>query len=360
MAKVGIFSCSEYDPHKVKATLEAGLAPFGGIAAFIDNGDKVLLKPNLLTAASPEEVVCTHPAVLEGVILLLEGACQEIWVGDSPGFGSTKAVATAAGLEAVCRRRGVELVPMNNPVPLACPGGKTDQEFHVADWVVKADKIINLPKLKLHGLMTFTGAVKNMMGILPGVAKGKMHVKHPGKTGFAQMLLDVYSCAKPVLNIMDGIVAMEGAGPRSGRPKEVGLLLVSDDGIALDSVACNIIGLAPMAVPTNRLGHKRNLGQGNLRKIETVGTDLSSARVQDFDLGHGGKFRLLSNLLGKEKKTFPEINQEKCTACAICVEACPLDKISIDDVSASIDYSGCIACLCCQELCPRKAIDLKR
>lgn len=359
MVKVGIFQCAEYDPYKIKDALETGLASFGGITAFVGKEDKVLLKPNLLTAALPEEAVCTHPAVLEGVILLLEGACRDIWVGDSPGFGSTQTVAGSAGLEEVCRRRGVQLVPMNTPVPLGCPEGKTAREFNVADWVVKADKIINLPKLKLHNLMTFTGAVKNMMGVLPGIAKGRMHVKHPGKTGFAHMLLDVYSCARPVLSIMDAIVAMEGEGPRSGRPKQVGLLLAGDDGVALDAVACSIIGLQPMSVPTIRLGHGRQLGQGHLRKIETVGTDLASARVKDFDLGHGGKFGFLYRLLGRERKIFPEINREKCTACAICVEACPLKRISIEEGAASIDYSGCIACLCCQELCPKTAINLQ-
>ena len=360
MATVGIFSCSQYDPIKIKETLAAGLENFGGIEAFIRPQDKVLIKPNLLAAAAPEEVVCTHPAMLEGVILLLKDACSEIWVGDSPGFGSTQAVAGAAGLVEVCEKTGVQLVSLNSPVRIPCPGGKTAREFKVADWVVKADKIVNLPKLKLHNLMTFTGAVKNMMGCLPGTAKGRMHVKHPGKTQFAHMLLDVYSCTKPALNIMDGIIAMEGEGPRSGKPKEVGLLLVSVDGIALDAVACKVIGLEPMSVPTIRLGHGRKLGQGNIRKIETVGVPLSSARVRDFDLGTGGRFKFFVNLLGREKKNFPEINREKCTACAICVEACPLKRISIEEGVASVDYSGCIACLCCQELCPNTAINLKK
>lgn len=363
MSTVGIFSCNEYDPIKIKETLEAGLEHFGGVGAFVEQQDKVLLKPNLLTAARPDEVVCTHPAVLEGVILLLKDACAEILVGDSPGFGSTEKVAGAAGLEEVCQRLGVTLVSFTDSVQLPCPGGRTAREFAVSEWVVKADKIINLPKLKLHNLMTFTGAVKNMLGCIPGTGKGRMHFKHPGKTTFAQMLVDIYSCTKPVLNIMDAVVGMEGEGPRSGRPKEVGYLLASPDGVSLDAVACKIIGLEPMSVPAIRLGHIRGIGEGNVKKIQTVGVPLSSARVEDFDLGHGGKLNRiygLTRFLGGRKKRFPEINEDKCTSCAICAEACPCQTIQIGEGKAIIDYSGCIACLCCQELCPNMAINLKK
>lgn len=360
MATVGIFECSQYDPHQIKDILAEGLLHFGGIEAFVQTHDKVLLKPNLLTAAAPEEVVCTHPAVLEGVILLLKEICAEVWVGDSPGFGSIEKVAGASGLSDVCKRTGAELVSFNNPIQVSCPKGRTAKEFTLSEWVVKADKIVNLPKLKLHNLMAFTGAVKNMMGCIPGIGKGKMHVKYPRKRSFSQMLLDVYNCTKPTINIMDGIIAMEQQGPRNGRPKQVGYLLVSTDGLALDAIACRIIGLEPMSVPVIRLGHIQKLREGKANRIKTVGVPLSSARVTDFDLGQSRKVGFLENFLRGDTKRLPEIDQEKCTLCAICAEACPCHKIYIEDGKARIDFSGCIACLCCQELCPSTAINLKK
>ena len=144
----------------------------------------------------------------------------------------------------------------------------------IANGVLDCDGLISLPKLKTHGLMRFTGAVKNQFGCIPGFLKGQYHVKLPDPYDFATMLVDINTLIKPRLYIMDGITAMEGNGPRSGKPKQLNVLLLSTDPIALDATACKIINLNPEFVPTSKLGEKAGLGTYHTENIEIVGEQI--------------------------------------------------------------------------------------
>jgi uncharacterized protein (DUF362 family) len=133
--------------------------------------------------------------------------------------------------------------------------------------------MVNLPKLKTHPLVRFTGAVKNQFGCIPGLLKSQYHVKLPDPYDFANMLVDLNTLVKPRLCVMDGIMAMEGNGPKSGRPQKMSVLLFSSDPIAIDATACRIIDLDPDVVPTSRPGEKSGLGAYHSENIEIVGED---------------------------------------------------------------------------------------
>jgi len=89
--------------------------------------------------------------------------------------------------------------------------------------------------MKTHGFQRMTGAVKNQFGCIPGALKGEFHVKVPDASNFAKMLIDLNTYIHPRLYVMDGIIAMEGNGPRGGTPKKMNVILFSTDPIALDS-----------------------------------------------------------------------------------------------------------------------------
>ena len=98
MPLVAIEKCPDYDPAAVKDALVRLLEPLGGMGSFVKAGERVLLKPNMLSAKPPEAAVTTHPALLRGVIQLVQGAGGTALVGDSPGIGGIRVRrGTAAG-----------------------------------------------------------------------------------------------------------------------------------------------------------------------------------------------------------------------------------------------------------------------
>jgi ferredoxin len=181
------------------------------------------------------------------------------------------------------------------------------------------------------------------------------------------MLVDIYSCVPPDLTIMDGITAMEGEGPGSGKPRDVGAVLISQDGAALDAVSAKIIGFDPMALYTNLVAHERGIGATDLREIEILGEKLSDFVVKDFKhsaLATGMLRRKIPQFMHafiqRETKYIPDISQKKCTSCMECVKICPTSAAHSKGDIPVIDRKRCIQCMCCHEVCRDYAIDLKR
>ena len=119
--------------------------------------------------------------------------------------------------------------------------------------------------------MAFTGAIKNMYGIIPYGFRCSFHREYPKSEDFGRMLVDIFSCAPPRLNIMDAVYAMEGEGPSAGSPKNIGLILASSDAVAMDAVAAKIIGLNPMQIHTTKNAAERGLGTARIEEMEILG-----------------------------------------------------------------------------------------
>jgi len=202
-----------------------------------------------------------------------------------------------------------------------------------------------------------------------GMLKGEFHVKLPDATDFARMLVDLNSCVKPRLYIMDGIMAMEGNGPRGGDPRPLNVLLFSTDPVALDATACRIINLDPLYVPTTLVGNETGAGTCNEEEIELVGDELSRFICPDFKVERtpvkSVKKNQVYTFLNNRLVSKPVIITEKCTQCGTCVQSCPVEGKAInwfdgDKTKAPVyDYQKCIRCYCCQELCPESAIIIK-
>ena len=148
--------------------------------------------------------------------------------------------------------------------------------------VLEADKIINVPKLKAHQQLLLSGALKNPFGAIVGKRKAYWHFRYAQPEIFTDMIVGVYKKVGPVLNIVDAIVAMEGAGPIGGQPRKLGVLLASTDGAAVDRVACELVGALAEKVPMLAAARRAGVGVTQMAEIELLGGDLGELRVDDF------------------------------------------------------------------------------
>lgn len=369
-SKVVLMQCDTYENAAVYEVIKKGVDLLGGIGVFVRPDEKILLKPNLLRKASPEQAVTTHPTVLRGVAKLLwEQGYKNLTYGDSPGSVITPfKVAEAAGLKPVAEEFGLEEGDFNNGVKIDFPQGKAVKNFTICKGVVDADAIINLCKMKTHALVRLTGAVKNTYGCVYGFNKGAGHAQYPDADNFAKMLADLNVLIKPKLHIMDGIMAMEGNGPGSGDPVPMNVILISADPVALDTVFCHLVNIDPQAVPTNLYGEVYGVGKAHSKDIEVV-TESGVITCEEAFAKYGNpNFNVNRDALKKEKPgkagRKPYIVKAKCIKCGICVEVCPVEEkaLSMEKGSGLIpqyDYDKCIRCYCCQEMCPQKAIEVK-
>ena len=368
-SKVALIYCSSYEINEVRLAVSRGLELIGGARSFVKAGEKIVLKVNLLVGEVPEKCVTTHPSVFRAVaeILALEGAILKY--GDSPGFGSTHSAAKKSGIADVAEELNIELADFKDGREVFYEHGIQNKKFFIANGILDSNGVISLPKLKTHALERYTGGIKNQFGCVVGMRKGEFHVKLPDATDFARMLVDLNNCIKPRLFILDGIVAMEGNGPRGGTPRPMNVLLFSTDPVALDATACRLINLNPLYVPTTLIGGENGVGTFLEEEIEIVGDELNNLICMDFKVERTPvktvKKNKIHSFLNNRLISKPIIIAEKCTQCGTCVHSCPVEGKAVnwdkgDHTRPPVyDYSKCIHCYCCQEMCPESAIVLK-
>ena len=352
-----------YERQATKAAIAELLRPLGGISAFVQPGQRVLLKPNMLAGKGVDAAVTTHPEIVRAVIELVQGAGGIVSVGDSPGVGSPLQVAQRCGILSVIEETGATFAPFSESIRIT-PRSGTIHHFDLARDIVEAEVIINLPKLKTHQMMGMTGAVKNLFGAVVGTQKAAWHLKAGAdKELFAQMLLEVYRLREPDLNIVDAIVAMEGNGPGSGDPCQVGLLLAGENAVAVDVVAAEIASVPKKLLYLENAARKMSLPGSDREQIACCGLSLEEARCRPFKLPHlsdvqFGLPRFLKNRLRHQFTSRPEVVTQKCELCGVCVRACPPEAIRVKGGRLRFDYQRCIRCFCCRELCPHAALKL--
>ncbi|WP_231968816.1 DUF362 domain-containing protein [Thermoanaerobacterium sp. RBIITD] len=366
---VSIERCRTYSSTEVKSAINKCINNLGGIDKYVKKSDKVFLKANLLKKNKPDDAVTTHPAIVEAVANIVKDIGAIPIIGDSPSgpFSerALKGIYESTGMEEVSKRTGAELNFITDELSVKIPGGKVIKQATIMKAIMDCDLIISIPKLKTHGMTVYTGAVKNQFGVIPGLVKAGYHLTMSNIKDFADMLIDLNNFLRPVLTFMDAVVGMEGNGPSAGKPKDIGLIIASNDVFSLDTVATSIIGLKPEDVPTVFMAQKR--GYGKLEDIDIKGLSINDAKVSDFDIPTLRGFSVtekippfLSKYIDKYVKPYPEFNHEICKSCGICVSSCPPKALKMINRKPLVDLKTCIRCFCCQELCPHKAVKIKR
>jgi uncharacterized protein (DUF362 family)/NAD-dependent dihydropyrimidine dehydrogenase PreA subunit len=325
-------------------------------------GKKVLIKPNVLRASVASEHVVTNPAVLLAVVEKVEAMHPaSIVVGDNPGifsYGANEEAFKKTGLMAAAKgyyqNIGNDSVKVDfNPDFMSA--------VSVSQAVMNADVIISLPKFKTHGLTVITGAIKNSYGFLPGAQKATLHRIAGNADRFHEMLIDVFQIRVPDLFIVDAVVGMEGNGPASPDLRTIGLILASDNAVALDAVIATMMGCDPSRLRFLQKAQEKGLGDYDLSAIDLIG---ELQRIPNFKLPPLSGAANLDNehiqtAIHSRTIQRPHPDPDLCTGCGTCVAQCPVSALSMTDHLPQVDVGICIACFCCQEICPEKAITLQ-
>jgi uncharacterized protein (DUF362 family) len=317
-------------------------------------GKRVWVKPNLLGPHLPEHGVTTDPELVRCVVRELKrrGAAA-ICVADNPGGGLERNVSSyIAPTGAVEASEGCFHSISEAPITVPTKS-RFLSEFRVSRIVTEVDVILNLPVFKTHALTILTGAIKNLLGIVPGGQKTHLHTLAKSGNDFGELLVDLYQAVPvPVLTIMDALRGMDGqSGPSGGRVLSIGKVLASRNPVALDAVMAAMAGAQPGLTPTTRIAAERGLGPGRVEEVEVVGEfepiagfRLPSARMA---AGMTGLAAALAYPLILRR---PLCDKRLCTRCRRCADNCPTQAIVMSPYPV-IDHRKCIMCYCCAELC---------
>ena len=378
--RVSLVRCDDYRQELVYRKMKKAVDLVGGMRAYVSPGERVLLKPNLLSPKAPETAALTHPAVLESAIRLVKEAGAVPLVGDSPAYSALLSCLKKGGILPVLEKHDVEILPFETSTEMRNPEGAF-KVFEVAADILNVDKIINLPKLKTHGQMVMTLAVKNMFGVVVGGRKSQWHLRVGDKPRqFGRMIVDLHYLVKPVLSIIDAVTAMEGNGPGSGDPVDLGLLIAGADASAVDTVVCRIVGLDPSLLYTLTEAKRAGMGVTAYSDIQVLGENIEDVSVEGFKFPPtmpltAGVPGFLTRVARRILTPRPIIDHELCIMCGRCEEICAARAISREEAGntpavtrsgkkrppgkMSMDYHRCIRCFCCQEICPEGAITIK-
>lgn len=374
MEKVALLKCEDYDVKLIEEKLREGFNLLGGdkfLKELIPYNKKVLLKPNMLSIEEAGSPVITNFNVFEAVIRIIKDYTSDISFGDSPGFGDPLKAAERSGLLNIAKKYDVKFEDFKDSIHV-----KLDESILCKSWTIakapyEADVLITLPKLKTHAMAYYTGAIKNQFGCVPGSLKATWHTRMPNANNFCKMLLDLNTLVNTNFAILDGIIAMEGNGPKSGTPKKMNTLIMGKSLSAVDSTAVRLIGYDnPLDIPLLKEAYDQNWGEVLPKNIELLGQSIEDMKVSDFQLCRkAGSFYFISpavtNFLRDLIAPDPSLIEEKCIGCGRCKEVCPEKSRvikMIKDKDKNIptwNMKECIRCFCCQELCPCGAIELK-
>ena len=335
-------------------------------------GKVVLLKQNILYPKKPELAVGTHPVVVGAVVkAFLERGAAKVIAGESPAIANSTTAAKLTGMYDQVLYNGGQWADFHKAVTVSCPEGLAVKQFEFAEQFQEADILVSLSKLKTHQLMSYTGAMKNLFGLVIGLDKAKKHYQFPNKEDFGNFLIDLNIVANADYAIMDAIVGMEGpGGPGAGDPVNLGFLAASDNLLALDWECASLVGYDPHKIVYLEQALKRGYWLKSDKEIKALGAPEEECRSRTFKIVKdpvqtlGGMLPKSLDLIAEKYfvKT-PHFNPKKCRSCGRCEQICPAHDIDMEGPGGTARFKNknkCIHCFCCHEICSFGAIKLRR
>lgn len=360
---VAVVRCKTYDVEAVKPALEEAVNAVNGLD-FVMPGMKIIIKPNLVSFKKPDAAATTHPALLEALVEMLLARGAAVTIGDSPGGPHSlpllNRVYAATGMDRV-EKLGAKLNRNMNEKTVDFPEGKVLKNFTYTEYLDEADAIIDFCKLKSHGMLGMSAAVKNLFGTIPGLKKPEVHYKFQNDAEFADMLVDLNEYFKPRLAICDAVVGMEGNGPTAGTPRQIGAINASKSTYYADVVGAELIGMNIDGLPTLQAAYERGFAPASSKNLRVYG-DIRALTVDDFKAPpvRGLSFMRKGNVLHFISKAAlehkPTLKKRLCVGCGECARMCPAKAIEMKNKKPHINREKCIRCFCCQEFCPRAAM----
>lgn len=354
---VSLARCEDYSHENVYDAVRKTIDLIGGLRAFVLPGQHVFLKFNMLEGSTPEKCVTTHPEVVYAVAKLLKDYGCKVIMGDSPGSGLEYNEDILRKAYSVC---GYDKVAATLDIPLNYDTSyrsvfvhesQTMKLFPIITPALEADVVVVVSKAKTHALTYFSGAAKNIFGVVPGTKKKACHASLPDLEDFCRMIIDLNGVVKPKLQVMDAIMGMEGDGPHTGPSRKIGAILASGDYGAIDVATCRLMSLEPRSVGTICAMIERGYLQEDFSDVFIVGENLERLTVKDYKPPSTYK---------EKEKLRPVININWCISCMKCVRSCPAKTIYVVNKKPKINYIKCIKCYCCHETCDTHAISLER
>lgn len=360
---VAVVRCKTYNVEAVKPALEEAVNAVNGLD-FVKSGMKIIIKPNLVSFKKPDAAATTHPALLEALVEMLLARGADVTIGDSPGGPHSlpllNRVYTATGMDRL-EKLGAKLNRNMNEKTVDFPEGKVLKNFTYTEYLDEADAIIDFCKLKSHGMLGMSAAVKNLFGTIPGLKKPEVHYKFQNDAEFADMLVDLNEYFKPRLAICDAVVGMEGNGPTAGTPRQIGAIIASKSTYYADVVGAELIGMNIDGLPTLQAAYERGFAPASSKNLRVYG-DIRALTVDDFKAPpvRGLSFMRKGNVLHFISKAAlehkPTLKKRLCAGCGECARMCPAKAIEMKNKKPHINREKCIRCFCCQEFCPRAAM----
>jgi len=275
--EVGLVVCGQYDRQLLKGRVESLCT---ALNFRVSPGSKVLLKPNLVTAVRNKGLACTHPEVIAAVAEWFLDQGATVRVGDSPAFGTGLGVMKACGISAALKGLPVTMINFDEPQPVRLASGLS---VGVARAVGECDLLVNLPKIKAHGQLYLSLAVKNYFGAVVGFRKSWLHARYGDLDNrFEAMLVDLLAVLPGGITLADGVESMHEDGPVGGKSFSLRLLAGGLNPVALDTALIEVLGLPPAASPVWRECHRRNLAGSTFTELSFPLARPEEVAVQGF------------------------------------------------------------------------------